>query len=175
MQKSIDSDILIRKGKLGDEQGIFELQKIGFKTKNWVYTGANKTTKARLEKMRQQFLKKPCETYSFVAIDKITGKIIGISHCSFSKKGRLRHRVGFGWSMHPDYQGKGIATRMLNYGLDYVKKKGFKRAEAEMAIENKASWKLALKCGFKIEGTKKKALLTDDGRYVDTYIVGKIL
>lgn len=34
---------------------------------------------------------------------------------------------------------------------------------------------MALRCGFSIEGTKKKALLTDDGKYIDTYIVGKIL
>ena len=88
---------------------------------------------------------------------------------------RLRHRGELGWGVHPDYQGKGIATKMLTEALKFAKKKGFKRAEAEMAIENKASWKLALRCGFKIEGTKKKAMLTDDGRYIDTYIVGKIL
>lgn len=58
--------------------------------------------------------------------------------------------------------------------LEFAKKKGFKRAEAEMAIKNKSSWKLAKKCGFKIEGIKKKALLTDDGRYIDTYVVGKV-
>jgi RimJ/RimL family protein N-acetyltransferase len=34
---------------------------------------------------------------------------------------------------------------------------------------------MALKCGFKIEGIKKKAMLMDDGKYIDTYIVGKIL
>ena len=47
--------------------------------------------------------------------------------------------------------------------------------EAEMAIKNVWSWKMALKLWFKIEWTKKKALLTDDGKYIDTYIVWKIL
>ena len=80
-----------------------------------------------------------------------------------------------GWGVHPEYQGKGIGTKLLKESLKYAKKKGFKRAEAEMAIENKGSWKMALKNGFKIEGKKEKALLTDDGRYIDTYIVGRIL
>ena len=70
---------------------------------------------------------------------------------------------------------KGVGTKLLRTALQFAKKKGFKRAEAEMAIKNKGSVKLAKKLGFKIEGTKKKALLTDDGKYIDTYIVGKIL
>lgn len=170
-----NSNIVIRKAKLGDEQGIVNLMKEGLRRKNWLYTGANHVSKDRLEKVKKQLSTKLNERYSFVAIDRKTGKIVGLTHASFKRSGRTRHRIDCGWSLHPDYQGKGIGTKMLNYMLDYAKKKGFKRAEAEMAIVNKASWKLALKCGFKIEGTKKKALLTDDGKYVDTYIVGKIL
>ncbi|MFW6027126.1 MAG: GNAT family N-acetyltransferase, partial [Candidatus Woesearchaeota archaeon] len=102
-------------------------------------------------------------------------KVVGNSAYIFSKKGRLKHRVDFGWSVHPDYQGNGIATKLVNLALDDAKKKGFKRAEAEFAVENIASYKLVLKCGFEIEGTKKKAILTDDNRLIDTYIVGKML
>lgn len=77
--------------------------------------------------------------------------------------------------IHPDFTGQRLGTKLLNFALEDAKKKGFKRAEAEMAVKNIGSWKMALKCGFKIEGTKKKALLTDDEKYIDTYIVGKIL
>ena len=56
-----------------------------------------------------------------------------------------------------------------------AKRKGFRRIEAEAAVENAGSVKLAKKCGLKIEGRKKAGLLLDDGRYVDTYIFGKIL
>jgi RimJ/RimL family protein N-acetyltransferase len=93
----------------------------------------------------------------------------------FRRTGRLRHRADVGWSVHPDYQKQGIGTKLLKHTLDFAKKKGLKRVEAEMAIKNKGSWKLALKLGFKIEGTKKKGLLTDDGKYIDTYFVGKLL
>jgi len=77
--------------------------------------------------------------------------------------------------VHPDYQGRGIATKLLKALLVEAKKKGLKRAEAECAVANVASWKLAKKCGFKIEGKKIKALITDDGKSIDTYIVGRLL
>ena len=169
-------EIIIRKAKLGDEVGIAKMISEGIKSKNWAYTGANKCPdKKKIMKMKEGFNKKNPDSFSFVAINKTINKIVGSSTSSFKSKGRVRHRIDMGWGIHPDYQGKGIGTRLLLEELKYAKKRGFKRAEAEMAIENKGSWKLALKCGFKIEGTKKKALLTDDGRYIDTYIVGRIL
>lgn len=174
MEKDI-SEIKVRKAKLGDEYGMVDLFKEGLKRKNFIYTGTNKVAKDRLKQVRKKLTDKHPDYINFLAIDKSKNEIVGSLGFGFRKTGRLRHLVDLGWMVHPDYQGKGIATKMLTQSLKFAKKKGFKRAEAEMAIENKASWKLALKCGFKIEGTKKKALLTDDGRYIDTYIVGKLL
>jgi putative acetyltransferase len=167
-------EVIIRRAKLGDEKGIIEMQKEGLKRKNWIYTGSNSASKKRLNKLRESFKSKSPDSYSFVAIDKTRNKIVGSTIFSFKKKGRIRHRIDLGWGVHPDYQGKGIGTRLLKTALEFAKKKGFKRAEAEMAVKNKSSWKLAKKCGFKIEGIKKKALLTDEGKYVDTYVVGKV-
>lgn len=170
------NEIIIRKAKPGDEKGITNMIKIGFENKNWIYTGNNVSPdKNKIKKMRKDFANKNAERFSFIAIDTKNKKIVGSMTSSFKKIGRLRHRIDMGWGVHPDYQGKGIGTRLLKESLKYAKKKGFKRAEAEMAIENKGSWRLALKCGFKIEGRKKKALLIDDGKYVDTYIVGRML
>jgi len=58
---------------------------------------------------------------------------------------------------------------------DILSYQGFKRAEAEIAVPNKASVKIAQKTGFKIEGRKEKSFLLDNGKYVDGYIVGKVL
>ena len=107
--------------------------------------------------------------------DKLKQKIVAHIGYHFKKSGRDRHVIDLGWIVHPDYEGQGIGSKMLKSILEDAKKRGFKRAEAEMAIKNIGSWKIALKNGFKIEGIKKKALLTDDGEYIDTYIVGKIL
>ena len=166
--------IKIRKAKLGDEIGISQMIKEGLKRNTWKYTGTNKYTKKKLENLRNYLFEKSTSRH-FVAIDSKINKIVGSVSYEFKKAGRLRHRVDLGWGIHPDFTGQGIGTKLLNFALENAKKKGFKRAEAEMAIKNIGSWKMALKCGFKIEGTKKKALLTDDGKYIDTYIVGKLL
>lgn len=168
--------ILIRKAKPGDEIGIAEMRKEGLKQKNWNYTGSNDIPdKKRLKKWRKSFSDKKAESFSFVAIDTNQNKIVGSINSSFKNHGRLRHRIDIGWGVHPSYQGKGIGTKLLKESLKFAKQKGFKRAEAEAAIENIASVKLAKKCGFKIDGKREKGLLLDNGKYVDTYTFGKIL
>jgi len=168
--------IIIRKAKPGDEVGIAEMRQEGFKRKNWNYTGSNDLPdKKRLEKWRKSFSDKKAESFSFVAVDTEQDKIVGLAISSFKNRGRLRHRIDIGWGVHPDYQGKGIGTRILKESLKFAKQRGFKRAEAEAAIENIVSLKLAKKCGFKIDGKREKGLLLDNGKYVDTYTFGKIL
>ena len=170
------NQIIIRKAKVGDEKGIASLMKEGIESKNWMYTGSRAIPdKKKIAKMKKDLCNKNSERFSFIAIDKENKKIVGSITASFKGNGRTRHRIDIGWGVHPEYQGKGIGTRLLKEILDYAKKQGFKRAEAEMAIENEGSWKLALKNRFKVEGKKKEALLTDDGRYIDTYIVGRKL
>lgn len=168
--------IIVRRAKVGDEKGMIENANAGIRSGTWKYTGTNKPYgKERLIKTRKQLISKNPDTYIFVAVDKTSNKIIGVSHAAFRKKGRLRHRIDLGWSIHPDYGGRGIGTKLVKYALNYAKKKGFKRAEAEIAVVNTASVNLAKDVGFKIEGIKKKGLLLDSGKYIDTYIVGKIL
>ena len=166
--------IIIRKAKPGDEIGIAKMREKS--KKNWVYTGSNDVPdKKKLAKWRKSFSDKNAESFSFVAMDTDSNKLVGSTISSFRAKGRLRHRIDMGWGLLPGYQGKGIGTKLLKESLRFAKQKGFKRAEAEAAIENIASIKLAKKCGFKIEGKREKGLLLDNGKYVDTYIFGKVL
>lgn len=168
--------IVIRKAKAGDKKGVADMISEGLKRKFWLYNGGNTIPdKKKIAKMRDNYKNWGEGNFYFLAVDKKTKKIVGSLSASFKQSGRTRHRLDCGWGVHPDYAGQGIATELLNTLLKYAVKKGFKKAEAECAIENKASWKLAKKCGFEIEGTKKKALLTDDGRYIDTYIMGEVL
>ena len=172
----MNNNIIIRKAKPGDENSAAEMVTEGIRRKNWLYTGGNTIpNKEKIAKIRKKYEEWGKDSFVFLAIDKKQKKVIGSIAGNFKKTNRMRHRIDCGWGVHPDYQGQGIATKLLDTLLKYAKRKGFKRMEAECAVENVASWKLAKKYGFKIEGTKKKALLTDDGRYIDTYVVGRIL
>lgn len=165
--------ITYRLGKVGDEKGIMALIKEGIERKNWIYNGSNVAPdKKKLAKYRDG-LKKGSGSISVLAFD--GKKVVGSSNAFGKSHGRTRHRVELGWGVHPDYQRKGIATTMAKMLVVEAKKRGFKRIEAECAVENVASWKLAKKCGLKIEGKRKGGLLTDDGRYIDTYLLGKVL
>jgi putative acetyltransferase len=168
--------IVIRKAKPGDEKGIAENFKEGLERGFYCYTGSNKPfDKKKIVKMRKSIAKPERNECSVVAVDKDTCKIVGSALFSGKKEGRLSHRIEFGWGVHPDYAGKGIGTKMVKFLLKEAKKRGFKKAHAETAVENKASIRLAKKCGFCIEGKRKAGLKCDDGGYVDTYIFGKVL
>lgn len=170
----MNSNILIRKAKFGDAQKLAEMIKFGLKTKNFDYIGANKPwDKKKIDKVNNSYKTK--ESLSILAFDKSTKEVVGNCSCMFKKTGRLRHRGECGWTVHPNYQGQGIATKLLNELIKEAKKIKLKRLDAEIAIKNKASVKLAKKCGFKIEGIKKAGLLTDENKFIDTYIVGKLL
>jgi len=169
-------EITIRKAKPADAKGFVKLWNEGLKSKFFVYNGSNwKRGKKDESKAKKSYSSKNKSEGYFVAIDNKSKKLIGVCPFRGNEKGRTRHRVELGWAVHPAYAGKGIATRLLMTSLEEAKRRGFHRAEAEAAIENVASVKLAQKCGFSIEGIKKDGLLLDDGRYVDTYLFGKIL
>ncbi len=168
--------IVLRRAKPSDVAGLVQMRKEGFRRKNWAYTGTYSIpSKKQLKEWGRIFAKRTRDNISIVAEEIETGKVIGSISGTSRSKSRTRHRLDAGWGVHPDYQKKGIGTMLLKALIAQAKKLKFKRIEAEMAIENIASVKLAKKCGFKIEGRMKKAMLTDDGRYIDTYIVGKIL
>jgi len=167
--------ITIRKARLVDAPEIAKLVKAGHKQKTWQYTGGNSYGKKKYEQLTKYLSDKKSNWRMFVAIEKKTKTIVGQIGYGFRTDGRRRHIVSLGWGVYPGYENQGIGTKLLKFALAHAKKRGFKRAEAEAAIENVGSWKIAQKCGFKIEGTKRKGLLLDNGRYADLYVLGKLL
>lgn len=166
-------EMRIRKTKIKDAKGFSELWNEGLKRGIFKYTGNNKFRKPLdvQKNFKQAYASK--ERISYVALD--DSKCIGFAFFNVPRFDRTRHRGELGWFVHPDYAGKGVATKLLGVTLQQLKAKGYKRAEAEIALGNTPSIKLAKKLGFKNEGRRKAGMLLDNGRYVDTYLFGKIL
>jgi len=82
------------------------------------------------------------------------------------------HLGEIGYFVDSNYWGKGIATRATKliekWGFNKLK---LKRIEIMMNPKNKASEKIAIKCGYKKEGLMKKAL--HDGKE-DAYLYAKV-
>lgn len=167
--------IRIRKAKLGDEKGIAEMVKESIKDRSWSHIGDNKPlSRERIKRIRNELSLKRPDTFRFVAIDTQNKKLVGVA--SFTvRRGRLSHRVKVFWAVHVNYFGRGIGTKIVRKMLSEAKNMGFVRADTEITVNNTSSIKLAKRLGFKIEGRKKKGVRMDNGKYVDTYVIGKVL
>ncbi|NHM29880.1 GNAT family N-acetyltransferase [Neobacillus terrae] len=82
---------------------------------------------------------------------KENGKLMGtagLNACSFKHK-----RAEVGYEIHPNYWRKGYANEAIKEILDYsIVTLGFSRIGAIVYPENKPSWQLLEKLGFKREG-----------------------
>ena len=125
-----------------------------------------------IDKHLSKYNKNRC---TVVAVDKDSSKIVGFATFSGNKFVRTNHRIDLGWSVNMNYANHGIATKMVSFLIKEAKKRGFKKLEAEVAVENLPSIKLAKKLGFEIEGRKKSSLSLEDGKYIDTFMFGKVL
>jgi RimJ/RimL family protein N-acetyltransferase len=138
------------------------------------YTATQRRSGDDVKRFRERFSEGKKNELHFIAVNR--GYAV-VGTCGFVARagGRTRHRGEIGWLVHPDHVGRGLATRLLRAVLKEAKRRGFKRAEAEIAVENVASLRLAKKLGFRMEGRRQAGILLDTGRYMDTRIFGKIL
>ncbi|MEY9928345.1 RimJ/RimL family protein N-acetyltransferase [Catenulispora sp. GP43] len=74
--------------------------------------------------------------------------------------------AGVGYWVLPAARDAGVATRALSalsaWALDEI---GFFRLHLDHSTRNNASCRVATKCGYLLEGTKRSAGLHDDGRH----------
>lgn len=81
-------------------------------------------------------------------------------------------RIEIGWSLHPDYQGKGYATEFGRAFLDYLFSYDcVHRIHGFIWEGNFASRKLCEKLGFKFEGTNLEAR-KKNGKYYNVWNFG---
>lgn len=82
---------------------------------------------------------------------------------------REHHSGTLGYSIHPDYHGRGLATAAVRATLPFVFDPAglaLERLEAVAAVENTASRRVLEKCGFTFEGIARGYLILS-GKRVD--------
>ena len=94
------------------------------------------------------------------------GTVIGgISIVRFYDK---RECADLGYCMGYDYWNKGLMTEAAKAVIDFLfTEVGVNRLEISHAVKNPASGKVAQKCGFTYEGTKREAFKTSAGEFLD--------
>lgn len=92
-------------------------------------------------------------------------------------------RGGFRRNMHTltiavgilqTFTGQGIGTQLFLRMEQWARQKGITRLDLTVMEPNQTAIALYTKCGFGIEGIKKRSMFVN-GNYVDEYIMGKLL
>jgi RimJ/RimL family protein N-acetyltransferase len=72
--------------------------------------------------------------------------------------GFMDHVAAVGVSVHPDFWGRKIATRLMKVALRLAKRNGILRLEIETRADNAAMRHVAEKAGFKLEKIRRKRI-----------------
>lgn len=166
--------VSIRLARKSDAKGFIDAWNRDFRAGHLPYTGTQRRPGSDVERFRKRYADRKRNEFTFVAVD---GKNRVLGSCGFvaRARGRTKHRGELGWVVRHEYVGRGIATRLVEAVLAEAKRRGFKRVEAEIAVENVASIRLARRFGFRLEGRRRAGIALDTGRYMDTYLFGRVL
>lgn len=110
----------------------------------------------------------PGVPYVLVAEHRSDGKVVGDCQLTITSVPNRQGEIGF--SLHPDYWGRGLATRMVNATLGF----GFKHLElhriaASVDVRNERSWRLMERVGMRREAHFVHTALID-GAWIDDYV-----
>ena len=109
-----------------------------------------------LDEMRAR-IEKTLATHPWL-VDERDGRVAGYAYAT-----RHRERLAYQWSVdvscyvHPDARGKGIGAALYRALLAVLRKQGFQRAYAGIALPNPASVRLHESVGFTPVGTYREA------------------
>jgi len=108
--------------------------------------------------------------YAWVVADTASDRLIG-SVAAFALD-RVHRRAEIGYSLHADWQGRGLAQEALRAVLAFlIDEAGFERIEADIDPRNAASCRLAERVGFVREGLLRGRWHVD-GESCDTALYG---
>jgi len=78
----------------------------------------------------------------------VGGKIVGLTTLHQQLGGWKRHIGRVSVLVHPDYRGRGIATRLIGEIIDIARRAGLEKVEAEFISEQEAAIKMFAMLGF---------------------------
>lgn len=110
------------------------------------------------------------EIFPWAIAERASDRLIGALTLFSLHADQLRAEVGY--SLSPDYQGRGMAAEALRAGLGYAfDELGLVRIEADIDPRNEPSWRLLETLGFQREGLLRKRWRVN-GELCDTAFYG---
>jgi len=101
------------------------------------------------------------------------GQVVGMVNFVGGNRSRDMHDGEFGLSVHKDYFGRGIGSKLMDYLMRWGQKNPvLKRMTLFVMHSNKRAINLYKRYGFQIEGARRKAVRFKDGRVQDLIMMG---
>ena len=158
----------IRYQQVGDAKRFFEI----LNNPNFLYFSANpKTIQAEKEFLRKnKVLRQSGEEFNYSIL--LNGKVVGAAGIHIEPRRSYCGEIGY--FVDEAYWGRGIACEAVQQ-LEQIAftELGIVRIEINMLKKNKASERVAIKCGYRKEGIGRKKLL-HNGEYLDCYVYSKV-
>ena len=131
----------------------------------------NEVKKELKSKISEHKKKKPFgETFAIEIGGEFAG-YIGIHHLNIE---HAEHKGEIGYSIHPKFRGKGLASKAVKLVTHYAfKKYKLKRISGMGRANNKASARTLEKAGYKLEGILRKNKCVD-GKYLNDFIYARV-
>ena len=100
------------------------------------------------------------------------GEIVGL--CSVGRvrhTARFRHRAGLALVVSGACWGLGIGSALLREAVSWAKAQGLLQLELEVVTDNARAVRLYGRSGFRVTGTRPRALRYADGSFADEYLM----
>jgi len=133
--------------------------------REWLIEYVGWNLEKEVEAYKRFFKNLPHNRRAEILLAKHNGRVVGF--LGLWRLGRYaEHVASLGVSVHPDYWGLGVATRLVRFAVKMAKREELRRLEIETMSENMAMRRVAEKSRFKLESIKKYRI-QKDGVYHD--------
>jgi GNAT superfamily N-acetyltransferase len=111
---------------------------------------------------------------SLFLVAEMDGRIVGYSRCVGYELKRFVHKVEFGLGVLKDFWGYLIGKNLMKVTISWADTNGIKKIMLNGVLEtNEKAIELYKRLGFEIEGLMKNDRILSDGKYYNTYIMGR--
>lgn len=159
-------DLILRKAVFDDYMDIYQNLWRHEESARYMFWNITESIEDAISRMERTIDFQKSHKYALFVYEKKTDKAIGFAGMMEIEPGVYEET---GIAIGPDFVHKGYGTQILNVLVDEAKKEGAHKIMAACRIENEASHKMQMKCGFHFSHYKKVIDQRDNKEYTLEY------
>jgi|SRR6185312_4836760 len=159
--------IIIRRAQEADAERILEFAHVIFNAYDQVLTAPEEFNNTP-EQERAWINATATHPSAIILVAICDNQVVGLLDLATKPKKKISHTGEFGISVHPDFIGKGIGSKMIEVMIDWARHTGLvEKVFLKVFATNLKAIALYKKLGFTEECREIKAVKQSDGSYTD--------